>query len=128
MEKEQWQTCQSLQSSKLTKNIPIIFMGNTHNEINQIKRLNIENFDNINMPIQVDEFLTEIKLHLQIFSLKKQLQSQNKILQQEIFLRENIENEVKKHKSTLENLVVVHSNGKGSTESLGRWGVWEMGR
>ncbi|NEP08533.1 MULTISPECIES: hypothetical protein [Okeania] len=103
-------------------------MGNTHNEINQIKRLNIENFDNINMPIQVDEFLTEIKLHLQIFSLKKQLQSQNKILQQEIFLRENIENEVKKHKSTLENLVVVHSNGKGSTESLGRWGVWEMGR
>ncbi|NET24306.1 PAS domain-containing protein [Okeania sp. SIO1I7] len=105
LEKEQWQICQSLQSAESKKNIPIIFLGNTQNEINQIKKLNIENFDNIKIPIQADEFLTKIKLHLQIFSLKKQLQSQNQILQEEILLRENIENEVRKHKSTLENLI-----------------------
>ncbi|GGA44666.1 hypothetical protein [Okeania sp. KiyG1] len=80
---------------RINKNIPIIFLVNTQNEINQIKRLNIENFDNIKIPIQADDFLTKIKLHLQILSLTKQLQSQNKILQQEILLRESVENEVK---------------------------------
>ncbi len=103
--KEKLQICQFMQTSESTKNIPIIFMGANQNQINQVKQLNIENLDDIKMPIQADDVLTKIKCHLQIHSLKKQLQSQHQKLQQEISLREKLENELKEHKLMLESLI-----------------------
>ncbi|MGD1714265.1 diguanylate cyclase domain-containing protein [Dapis sp. BLCC M172] len=105
LEKDKLQICQFLQSSESTKNIPIILMRANQNEINKLKQLNIENLDDIKMPIQADDVLTKIKFHVQIHSLKKQLQSQNQKLQQEISLREKVENELKEHKLMLESLI-----------------------
>ena len=103
--KEKLQICQFVQTSESTKNIPMIFMGANQNEINLVKQLNIENLDDIKMPIQADNVLTKIKYHLQIHSLKKQLESQNQKLQQEISLREKVENELEEHKLMLESLI-----------------------
>ncbi|MEM1167796.1 MAG: diguanylate cyclase [Cyanobacteria bacterium P01_H01_bin.35] len=105
LEKDQLQICQFVQTSESTKNIPIILMGANQNEINQIKQLNIENLDDTKVPMQADDVLTKIKYHLQIHSLKKQLQSQNQKLQQETSLREKVENELKENKLMLESLI-----------------------
>ncbi|MGD1699733.1 diguanylate cyclase domain-containing protein [Dapis sp. BLCC M229] len=102
--KEKLQICRFVQTLESTKNIPIIFIGANQNEINQVQQLNIENLDDIKMPIQADDVLTKIKCHLQIHSLKKQLQSKEQKLQQEIYLREKVENELKEHKLMLESL------------------------
>jgi len=103
--KDKLQICQFVQTLESTRNIPIILMGANQNEINIVKQLNIENLDNIRMPIQPDDVLTKINCYLQIHSLKKQLQSQNKKLQQEISLREKVENELKEQKLMLGNLI-----------------------
>ncbi len=105
--KDKLQICQFMQTSESTestKNIPIIFIGSNQNEINQVKQLNIENLDNISIPIQADDVLTKIKCYLQIHSLKKQLESQNQKLQQEISLRSKVQSDLKKKKLILESL------------------------
>ncbi|NEQ40921.1 MAG: diguanylate cyclase [Okeania sp. SIO3I5] len=103
--KDKLQICQFVQTSESTKNIPIIFMGANQNDTDQVRQLNIENLDNTRMPIQVDDVLTKIKCHLQIHSLKKQLQYQNQKLQQEISLRKKVENELKEQKLMLGSLI-----------------------
>ncbi|NES06642.1 MAG: diguanylate cyclase [Okeania sp. SIO2F4] len=103
--KEKLQICRFVQTLESTKHIPIIFIGANQNEINQVKQLNIENLDGIKMPIQADDVLTKIKCHLQVHYLKKQLESQNQKLEQEISLRKKVENELKEHKLMLENLI-----------------------
>ena len=91
-------------------------MGANQNAINQVKELNLENLDYTRIPIQVDDILIKIKLHLQVYSLKKQFPSQKRILKQEISLRKKVEDELKQYKSMLENLmenlpgIVYHSS------------------
>ncbi len=104
LEKEQLQICQFVPSSESTKNIPIILMNANQNEINQVKQLNIENLDNMKMPIQAEDVLTKIKFHLKIHSLKKELECKEQILKQEISLKEKVEHELKEHKLMLESL------------------------
>lgn len=104
LEKEQWQICQYLQNSELAKHLPIILMKAAGNPVNQGQELK-ENVDQITIPMQVDDVLTKIKFHIQLHSLKKQLQSTNQILEQERALRNEVETELQENKLTLAKLI-----------------------
>ena len=90
-----FETCRRLKSNPDTKNIPIIFMTALNEIINKVEGLSIGGVDYITKPIQPDEVLARIKVHLELHDLQTQLKSQNLVLKQEIQDRERAEHALK---------------------------------
>ncbi|MGB3239090.1 MAG: adenylate/guanylate cyclase domain-containing protein [Geitlerinemataceae cyanobacterium] len=88
-----FETCRRLKSSEQTKDIPIIFltaMSNTQ-PVEKVQGLNLGAVDFISKPIQNEEVVARIKIHLHLRALTQKLQEQNTRLQQEIKERQQTE-------------------------------------
>ena len=79
-----FETCRRLKANKLTKDIPVIFMTALSGTMRKIEGLNLGAVDYITKPLQHEEVLARIKLHLSLRHLTKRLQEQNGQLEQEI--------------------------------------------
>ena len=80
-------TCRHLKAWEKTQDIPVIFMTaavDTSNSEAKVKGLSIGAVDYISKPIQLDEVLARVKIHLHLKLLTQQLQEQNARLHQEI--------------------------------------------
>ncbi len=86
-----FETCQQLKASEVTRDIPIIFMTALTDPIDKIKGLTIGAVDYITKPIQHEEVLARINVHLRLSHLSKQLEEQNHLLQDEIRSRELVQ-------------------------------------
>ena len=79
-----FETCQQLKSLPETKDIPIIFMTASNDTDNKVKGLSIGGVDYITKPFQGEEVIARINLHYQLYSLKKQLEQQNQLLEEKV--------------------------------------------
>ena len=79
-----FETCQRLKASEVTRDIPIIFMTALTDPIDKINGLTIGAVDYITKPIQHEEVLARINVHLRLSHLSKRLEEQNHLLQDEI--------------------------------------------
>ncbi|MGB3494650.1 MAG: hybrid sensor histidine kinase/response regulator [Elainellaceae cyanobacterium] len=86
-----FETCQRLKADPDTRDIPVIFMTALHETVNKVKGLSIGGVDYITKPIQVDEVLARVRVHLELYRLQKQLQAQNQQLQTEVEERQQAE-------------------------------------
>ncbi len=86
-----FETCQQLKASEVTRDIPIIFMTALADPIDKIKGLTIGAVDYITKPIQHEEVLARINVHLRLSHLNKQLEEQNSRLQKEMRSRELVQ-------------------------------------
>lgn len=88
-----FETCQYLKSWQKTKDIPVIFMTAVTDSQpkDKIKGLSLGAVDYISKPIQLEEVLARVKVHLHLRSLTTQLQQHNTLLAQEIREREQAE-------------------------------------
>ena len=86
-----FETCQQLKASEVTRDIPIIFMTALADPIDKIKGLTIGAVDYITKPIQHEEVLARINVHLRLSHLNKQLEEQNYLLEEEIRSRELVQ-------------------------------------
>lgn len=88
-----FETCRYLKSWDKTKDIPIIFMTavTESQPKDKIKGLTLGAVDYISKPIQLEEVLARVKIHLHLRSLTGQLQEQNALLFQEIIERKQVE-------------------------------------
>lgn len=86
-----FETCQQLKASAVTRDIPIIFMTALTDPIDKIKGLTIGAVDYITKPIQHEEVLARINVHLRLSHLNKQLEERNSLLEAEIRSRERIQ-------------------------------------
>ena len=78
-----FETCIHLKSWDKTKDIPVIFMTamtDLAKPENKVKGLTLGAVDYISKPIQLDELLARIRIHLQLRSLTQQLQKQKDLL------------------------------------------------
>ena len=79
-----FETCRRLKASAETKDIPVIFMTALSDRVDKVKGLTIGAVDYITKPLQYDEAIARINIHLQLRSLTKELEERNRLLQQEI--------------------------------------------
>lgn len=109
-----FETCKKLKANPLTRNISIIFMTALSDTLDKVKGLSLGAVDYISKPCQPEELLARVKVHLQIHFLGQQLESQNRLLKQEINERTAAEEALQELNHQLEERV------KARTEALSR--------
>ncbi|MFQ4146741.1 response regulator [Chlorogloeopsis sp. ULAP02] len=76
-EMDGFETCRLLKANERTKDIPIIFMTALAETVDKVKGLSLGAVDYITKPLQHEEVLARIELHLKLRNLTKTLLEQN---------------------------------------------------
>ncbi|MFB2977847.1 response regulator [Microseira sp. BLCC-F43] len=97
-----FETCSRLKSNQTTKDIPVIFMTALSDGEDKVKGFSVGGVDYITKPIQQAEVLARVTTHLSIRNLQQKLQQQNDRLQQEIWDRIKIEQQLQTRTTQLE--------------------------
>jgi PAS domain S-box-containing protein len=79
-----FETCRLLKASSQTQDIPVIFMTALSDPIDKIKGLTLGAVDYVTKPLQHEEVIARISVHLRLRNLTKQLADQNALLQEEV--------------------------------------------
>jgi signal transduction histidine kinase len=69
-----FETCQRLKADPVTRNIPVIFMTALSDSVDKVKGLSLGAVDYITKPIQHEEALARIRIHLQLRDAQKRLE------------------------------------------------------
>lgn len=77
-----YQVCQQLKACETTWEIPIIFLSALDEVFDKVKGFQVGGADYISKPFQIPEVLARIENQLQAIRLQKQLQAQNRELEQ----------------------------------------------
>ena len=89
-----FETCKRLKEAPETQNIPIIFMTALTDTTDVVKGLSLGAVDYITKPLQQEEVIARIQLHLKLRTLTKKLESQNTLLQIEVEQRKTAEEDL----------------------------------
>lgn len=77
-----FETCQRLKADSATNDIPVIFMTALSDTVDKVKGLSLGAVDYITKPIQHEEALARIRVHLQLSSTQKTLEKRTYELSQ----------------------------------------------
>lgn len=97
-----FETCRLLKKSGLTQDIPIIFMTALSETVDKVKGFELGAVDYLTKPLQHQEVLARIQLHLKLRSLTKTLQEQNLRLESEIAERLQVEEKIREQAALLD--------------------------
>ncbi|MBW4599639.1 MAG: response regulator [Calothrix sp. FI2-JRJ7] len=97
-----FETCQRLKANPLTQDIPIIFMTALTETVDKLKGLSLGAVDYVTKPLQHEEVLARIELHLKLRKLTKTLQEQNQRLEREICERKQAEQKIREQAALLD--------------------------
>ena len=101
-----YEVCRHLKSNEESRMIPVIFISGLDEAASKVKGFEAGGIDYITKPFQPAEALARVETHLALHRLQKQLEGQNIQLQSEITERERAEEDLRKHKAHLEEIVV----------------------
>ena len=79
-----YEVCEQLKADERTREVPVIFISALGETLDKVRAFQVGGVDFVTKPFQVEEVLARIETHLQLCSLRQQLQQQNQQLQQEI--------------------------------------------
>ena len=86
-----YEVCSHLKASQTTKDIPVIFISALNSAIDKVKAFAHGGVDYISKPFQFQEVLARVEHQLSIRRLSRQLTEENVRLQQEIRVRQQVE-------------------------------------
>jgi two-component system, NtrC family, sensor kinase len=75
-----FETCQRLKADPTTRDIPVIFMTALSDSVDKVRGLNLGAVDYITKPIQHEEVLARIRVHLQLRNSAKELEQRTEEL------------------------------------------------
>jgi class 3 adenylate cyclase len=101
-----YEVCEDLKADTRTREIPIIFISALGETLDKVRAFEVGGVDFVTKPFQVEEVLARIETHLQLCTLRKQLQAQNQQLQQEIRDRQQAEVALKNEREKSERLLL----------------------
>ena len=90
-----FETCRRLKINALTQDIPVIFLTAAAKKGDKVKGLSVGAVDYITIPIESEEVLARVNIHLRLRNLTKSLKEQNEHLEKEISKRLRLEQERK---------------------------------
>jgi PAS domain S-box-containing protein len=88
-----FEACRQLKANLVTQDIPVIFMTALTEKVDKVKGLNLGAVDYITKPLEHEEVLARVNIHLRLRHLTKRLTEQNERLQQEISERQRAQEE-----------------------------------
>ncbi|MBD2203412.1 response regulator [Calothrix sp. FACHB-1219] len=97
-----FETCRRLKSNPVTENIPVIFLTALAEQVDKVKGLNLGAVDYITKPLDNEEVIARIKIHLRLQNLTKKLTEQNEYLAAEINERKQAEDKIKEQAALLD--------------------------
>jgi PAS domain S-box-containing protein len=97
-----FETCRQLKKSELTKDIPVIFMTALSETLDKVKGFELGAVDYLTKPLQHQEVLARVQLHLKLRTLTKTLQEQNLRLESEIAERLRVEEKIREQAALLD--------------------------
>lgn len=97
-----YETCRRLKQEPVTKDIPVIFMTALSSTDDKVKGFEVGAVDYVTKPIQPEEVLARIKLHLQLRFMNQTLAKQNDLLSTEIEQRKIVETRLQTTNDRLE--------------------------
>lgn len=100
-----FETCRRLKATESTRDIPVIFMTALTDTVDKVTGLNLGAVDYLTKPIQHEEVLARVTLHLNLRKLNKKLQEQNLRLEVEITERASAQAALQQLASQLEQRV-----------------------
>lgn len=77
-----FETCQQIKANPATQNIPVIFMTALSDSVDQVRGLNLGAVDYITKPIQHEEVLARIQVHLQLRQTTRLMEQRTQELNQ----------------------------------------------
>jgi adenylate cyclase len=86
-----FETCRRLKALGTTRDIPVIFMTSLSDTEDKVTGFKVGGIDYVTKPLEVDEVLARVNTHLNLHAMRKQLEAQNALLQQEIMDRRKAE-------------------------------------
>ena len=90
-EMDGYEVCSHLKASQTTKDIPVIFISALNSAIDKVKAFAHGGVDYISKPFQFQEVLARVEHQLSIRRLSRQLTEENARLQEEIRVRQQVE-------------------------------------
>jgi signal transduction histidine kinase len=113
-----YELCEHLKANEHTRAIPIIFLSAVNDILDKVKAFAMGGVDYITKPFQPEEVLARVATHLNLLSLRKQLEEQNAQLQREIAERMRVEAELQRHQEHLEERVQAELEQRRQQEQL----------
>ncbi|KAF3885691.1 MULTISPECIES: hybrid sensor histidine kinase/response regulator [Nostocales] len=96
-----FETCRRLKSNQSTQEIPIIFLTAITDKVDKVKGLKLGAVDYITKPLEHEEVLARVNIHMRLQNLTKRLTEQNQLLEVEILERKRIEAELRRQTDEL---------------------------
>ena len=104
-----FEVCQQLRANSSTAEIPIIFISASSETDNKIKAFKEGGNDYITKPLHIGEVIARVENQLQIGRLKAELQTKNARLEQELLMRQSIEEKLIDLNEQLSKLAAIDS-------------------
>ncbi|MDP8964896.1 MAG: response regulator [Cyanobacteriota bacterium] len=96
-----YEVCEKLKADPRTQDVPVIFLSALDDVSDKVKAFAVGGVDYITKPFQAEEVLARVNNQLSLRSLQKQLWEQNALLQQEILVRQQAEDALKRTQAQL---------------------------
>ncbi|MDP8966887.1 MAG: response regulator [Cyanobacteriota bacterium] len=97
-----FETCRRLKANDSTKDIPVIFMTALTETVDKVRGLSLGAVDYITKPLQHEEVLARVQIHLSLRNLSQTLIEQNLRLEQEIQERKQAEQKIHEQAALLD--------------------------
>jgi adenylate cyclase len=86
-----FETCRRLKALSSTRDIPVIFMTALTDTADAVTGFEVGGVDYVTKPLKFDEVIARVNTHLSLNGMRRQLEAQNALLQQEIIERKKAE-------------------------------------
>jgi two-component system sensor histidine kinase/response regulator len=96
-----FEVCRQLKADPQTAPIPVIFLSALSETVDKATGFQLGAVDYITKPVQADDVLARVRVHVALFMAQRQLQEQNRQLTIEIAERKRIENVLRLHEQVL---------------------------
>lgn len=96
-----YEVCRKLKENEKTREIPVIFLSGLTEADDKVKAFQAGGVDYIPKPFQTEEVIIRIQTHLELQSIKSELQEQNRLFKKEIDDRKNAEENLQHHNRKL---------------------------